>query len=358
MTTGSAAIALWRTGRGPLDEPAARTGSRLSVLAGSRSVRRWGPVLVGVALLVVLVLRLGSGPFVDGLRLVDAPSLAAATVLAFLTTVCCAWRWSLVARGLGVALPFRAAVAAYYRSQFLNTSLPGGVLGDVHRGVSHGRGAGDLARGLRAVAWERSAGQGVQLALAFVVLLLLPSPVRSSVPALAAVVLLVVLAVVLAWRALSGGAGVPRIRAVGTVVADLRDGVLTRQTWPGVVVASALVVVGHTATFLVAARTAGSDASIVVLVPLALLVLLAMAIPANVAGWGPREGVAAWSFGAAGLTASAGVATAVVYGVMVFVASLPGAVLLAVAWFRREDAGRGLSQQEPAPCIESGGAHG
>ena len=38
---------------------------------------------------------------------------------------------------------------------------------------------------------------------------------------------------------------------------------------------------------------------------------------------------------AAGLDPSLGVATAVVYGVMVFVASLPGAVVLVAAWVRR-----------------------
>ena len=48
----------------------------------------------------------------------------------------------------------------------------------------------------------------------------------------------------------------------------------------------------------------------------------------NIGGWGPREGVTAWAFSAAGLGASLGVATAVVYGVMVFVASLPGAAVL------------------------------
>jgi hypothetical protein len=66
---------------------------------------------------------------------------------------------------------------------------------------------------------------------------------------------------------------------------------------------------------------------------LALLVLLAAALP-NVGGWGPREGVTAWAFAAAGMGASRGVATAVVYGVMVFVASLPGAAVLATAWIR------------------------
>ena len=55
----------------------------------------------------------------------------------------------------------------------------------------------------------------------------------------------------------------------------------------------------------------------------------------NVGGWGPREGGAAWAFGAAGLGAALGVATAVVYGVMVLVASLPGALVLVAGWSRR-----------------------
>ena len=70
--------------------------------------------------------------------------------------------------------------------------------------------------------------------------------------------------------------------------------------------------------------------------PLALLVLLAMALPLNIAGWGPREGVAAWAFGAAGLTAAQGVATAVTYGVLVLVASLPGAGVLVAGWIGRQ----------------------
>jgi hypothetical protein len=42
---------------------------------------------------------------------------------------------------------------ACYRSQFPNTTLPSGVLGDVHRAVRPGRDVGDENRALRAVAW-------------------------------------------------------------------------------------------------------------------------------------------------------------------------------------------------------------
>src|SRR5690606_10474096 len=75
-------------------------------------------------------------------------------------------------------------------------------------------------------------------------------------------------------------------------------------------------------------RTAGVDAPVGRLVPLLLLALLVMGLPVNVGGWGPREAFAAAAFGAVGLGAEQGLATSVVYGVLAFVASTPGAAVL------------------------------
>ena len=209
-------------------------------------------------MLAVLVWRLGTGPFLDGLHAVDAGSLAAASGLAVLTTTCCAWRWRIVAGGLGVDLPLGGAVAAYYRSLFLNVTLPGGVVGDVHRGVSHGRDTSDVARGLRAVAWERSAGQVVQAVVTVAVLLVLPSAVPAAVPLVALAVLAAAAAIVaLAVRSRRAD-GRSRWRAVAA--RELRDGLLARRAWPVIALASTLVVAGHAATFLLAAHAAGVSA--------------------------------------------------------------------------------------------------
>ncbi|HEV2887046.1 MAG TPA: lysylphosphatidylglycerol synthase transmembrane domain-containing protein [Jatrophihabitans sp.] len=299
----------------------------------SRTWWAWARLLGGAAILAVLVRGLGTGPFLHGVRTVDGWSLAAAAGIAAVTTLCCAWRWSLVARGLGVAMPLRPAVAAYYRSQFLNTTLPGGVLGDLHRGVLHGRNAGNVGRGLRAVGWERAAGQVVQAALAAVLLLSLPSPVPVIILApVAGVLAALALATVLLARLRPHGGPSRWQRTLRAAGSDLRDGVLARSAWPGIVAASVVVVAGHAATFLIAARAVGVTAPPARLLPLALIVLLAMAVPANIGGWGPREGVAAWAFGAAGLGAAQGLATAVAYGVLVLVANLPGALVLITAW--------------------------
>jgi len=294
-------------------------------------VTTWVRLTAAAGTLAFLIWHLGAGPFLDGLRAVDGGALAAASGLAVLTTVCCAWRWRIVAGGLGIGLPLGTAVAAYYRSLFLNVTLPGGVVGDVHRGVSHGRDTSDVGRGLRAVAWERSAGQVVQVVLT--VLLVVPSPVRATMPLVAVALLAAAAGVALAARVRPRAGRTRWSRLRSTAARDLRDGLLAHRAWPAIALASAMVVAGHALTFLIAARAAGVTAPPSQMLPLALLVLLAAALP-NVGGWGPREGVTAWAFAAAGLGAAAGVATAVVYGVMVLVASLPGAAVLAAAWIR------------------------
>ena len=124
------------------------------------------------------------------------------------------------------------------------------------------------------------------------------------------------------------------VAAIGVALVARRRLRLALRAWLAVTLASALIVCGHAATFVIAAHTAGATAPLSTMLPLALLVMLAMVLP-SAAGWGPREGAAAWVFGAAGLGVDQGVATAVAYGVMVLVASLPGAAVLVVSSSRR-----------------------
>ena len=72
-------------------------------------------------------------------------------------------------------LPVLTAVADYYRALFLNAVLPAGVLGDAHRALRHGRYAGDVGRGVRAVVLERTAGQVVLIGAGVTALLVEPS---------------------------------------------------------------------------------------------------------------------------------------------------------------------------------------
>ena len=144
----------------------------------------WARVRVagGVAVLAVLVWRLGTGPFLDGVRRsTPGPcSRGSCSGCRHASAAPGAGGWSLE-RSARHRDGAAAAAAAYYRSQFLNTMLPGGVLGDVHRGVRHGRAADDVPRSLRAVVWDRWPGRSCSW-LAAVVLLALSSPVPGRPP--------------------------------------------------------------------------------------------------------------------------------------------------------------------------------
>jgi uncharacterized membrane protein YbhN (UPF0104 family) len=277
--------------------------------------------------LAVVTWRLGSGPFLDGVRALDGRALVAGAAIFLLTTVCFAWRWKTVAGRLGVRLSLADAVAAYYRCLFLNLTLPGGVAGDLHRGVRHGRDARDLGPALRAVVWERTAGQVVQVLLAISILFVMPSPLRSSMPFAALALAVTAVVVFLVLRVRKGRGHSRWERARSTVAADVRGCLLDRRALRTVVLTSTVAVLGHVLTFVIAARAVGVTAPVSRLVPLALISIMAMALP-NIGGWGPREGVTAWAFSAAGLGAGLGAETAVAYGVVVLAASLPGGLVL------------------------------
>ncbi len=315
---------------------------RSGAVGFGRAVRRFGPLLLrlaaGVTVLWFLVRLVGAAPFEDGLRAVTWPAVVAAVTLTALTTVCSAWRWRVVARTLGLGIGLPRAIGAYYRSLFLNSVLIGGVIGDVHRAVTHGRHVGDVPRGVRAVAWERLWGQVIQAVVTAVVLLTVPSPVRPALPYVLAGVAGVAGCAVLVVRGAARRGGSRLARTARAASDDLRRQLLAPHVWPQLMLASVLVVAGHTATFVIAARVAGSTAPLGELIALLMVVQTAVVIPLGIGGWGPREGVAAWAFAAAGLGAASGVTVAMLYAVLMLAAVAPGAGLLLRDGVRR---GRG-----------------
>lgn len=190
----------------------------------------------------------------------------------------------------------------------------------------------------------------------------MPSPVRDQMRAavpLAGLGLVGACAVVLALRMNRVPPG-RKPRAVRGMLGEARRALFSRTTAPGVLVSSVVVLAGYVAMFVLAADVADAGASVAELLPLALLALLAMSLPLNVGGWGPREGVAAWAFGAAGLGAGRGLTVAVVYGVLSLAASLPGAVVLVARWYaatRNRRAADPEQLTEEAHPVEAEEAH-
>jgi uncharacterized membrane protein YbhN (UPF0104 family) len=117
-----------------------------------------------------------------------------------------------------------------------------------------------------------------------------------------------------------------------------------------VVVASCASTAAHVAVFLVAVASVGVDTTPASLVAISLAVLVGSAVPLNIAGWGPREGVTAGVFALAGLGSTTGLTVSVVFGVLAAVATLPGVlVLLGDVVVRRR---RRPAVDRPAPALE------
>lgn len=292
--------------------------------------RPWTRTAVGVGILIAILFAVGAEPFVRGITSVTPAAVVAALALTAVATAAAAWRWRVIAARLGLRLGWRESLAAYYGSQFLNTVLPGGVMGDVHRAVSHGRSVDQVAQAARAVAAERMVGQAVQLLLAFVVL----ASIGISAYAPAMGLLLVLVGVV-------GAAAIAAVvsRRVRTMLQRewtiLRDALGTVGTIVRVVAASIVVVCAYVAMFVVACVAVGIDAGPERVTAAAVIAVVAASIPLSIGGWGPREGAAAWAFGAAGLGAATGIAAATAFGVLAMIAVAPGAVVVAASVLRR-----------------------
>jgi hypothetical protein len=189
------------------------------------------------------------------------------------------------------------------------------------------------------------------------VLLTLPSPVRPALP--------YVLAGVAGVTCVAGCAalvarhtdrrGRSRLtRAARAVADDLRHGILAPHVWPQLALASVLVVAGHTATFVIAARVAGSTAPLGELLVLLMVVQTAAVIPLSIGGWGLREGVAAWAFAVAGFGAATGITIVTLYAVLMLAAVAPGAgLLLGDAVRRRRDQGKPGESRRPDPAPQA-----
>ncbi len=79
------------------------------------------------------------GGITESLRALDVPTWAAAVALYLVGQVMCAWRWTLIARAMGMDLPYRTMLAYYMGGMFASLFLPSIVGGDLGRALALSR---------------------------------------------------------------------------------------------------------------------------------------------------------------------------------------------------------------------------
>lgn len=292
-----------------------------------------------LALLGVLAWHLDTAQLLNRLDDLSPGWVLLAVLIGIPQVVLSAWRWRMTAHQVGIALRWPTAIREYYLATFLNQVLPGGVMGDAARAWRHGNAPAQADAALsstsgpaiRAVIIERASGQLALLLVAVTAVGVSPALRHGlvgwgnthAVAGLATLLAILLLATV-AIGAIKRG----HWPALATFGHDIQRALLAISVWPAQLASSLLVVTTYVAVFLCAAQALGLERSVTDLIPLIPLLLMAMAIPLTVAGWGLREGAAAVIWPLAGLPAQEGVALSITYGLLILAASLPGLIVL------------------------------
>lgn len=242
-------------------------------------------------------------------------------------------RWRFTARRLGISIPFDIAVAEYYLASLLNMLLPGGVGGDAVRAVRSrsalsGAQQDQSGPAIRSVILERLAGQIAFFAVALGGLAAWPIMQATDLPAGTATVILVplvmaliaILAVILMARH-----GPAAVRSwLAKLGPDLRRAWLEDGSWLIQGALSTIIALLYIAVFALSTAAVGAPMEPIGWLTVIPLVLLTMLVPISIGGFGLREGAAAFLWPLVGLSGAAGLAAALLYGLISLCGALPG----------------------------------
>ncbi|WP_152453146.1 lysylphosphatidylglycerol synthase transmembrane domain-containing protein [Roseivivax sp. THAF197b] len=293
----------------------------------SRTQLRVVQIAVSVTLLTLLWLALDGQEALRILRRADLGWIGLAWVVMTAQTLLAAWRWKLIAGRLGQPFGYSLAAREYYMSQFVNQSLPGGMMGDAGRAYRMRKPAG-LLRAAQAVFFERlsqQAGIFAIFAITYVVTTIQPGGLRWPVwlTSITAPLLIACLGLpfVLWFGWLLPG---PQRRALQDLFSALEMSLIGKRVLP-LQLPLALVTAGcNIFAFYACAMGTGTELPLAAVLGLVPLILFMMLVPVTVAGWGLREGVAAALFPIAGAGESAGLAASIAFGLVFLAAVLPG----------------------------------
>jgi uncharacterized membrane protein YbhN (UPF0104 family) len=286
--------------------------------------------------LIALVLWL-VGPTKVGAAFVGAEPgwLIAGLACSICASLCSALRWHSLAAWLGVNVPRRIMIVAYWRGITTNSLLPGATLGgDALRAMHLHRAGHDLLPSTASVILDRLSGLWVLAAMSLsasalaMTLGLLPAgrlPISAFVATiLSATVLLVPL---ILWR-LSEGAR----RHLPSGMAALLDTVhqhprpsaqyLLQLAWSGAVQVASIL------AFACGGWAVGLELPFWQFLIVAGPIFIFAALPVSVGGWGTREAAAAVTLGLLGAPKDLAVASAVLYGLFATAQGILGAITL------------------------------
>ncbi|WP_051608753.1 lysylphosphatidylglycerol synthase transmembrane domain-containing protein [Fodinicurvata fenggangensis] len=297
------------------------------------------PWIITPGLLIFLWFRVDGAQALARLGDLHPGWLIAGVLLASGQVVLSALRWRLTARHVGITISKGWSIREYFLGTLLNQLLPGGVGGDLFRAWRHGRkdhreqSRTGFFPSLRVVMIERSAGYLALLPFAAAgAYLWVPKPWNLVAGTLLLAVLGVLVVLPFQVRHLV------LFRGLSVFFMELRTALLVRGVWERQLFLSLLILASYVLVFACSAYALQVPMAPLFLVTAVPLVLLSMAVPFTIAGWGVREVATVGLWGLSGHSIEEGLAVSIGYGLLVLLGALPGALVLLIdAGVRRQE---------------------
>lgn len=313
-----------------IEQPASLGGLR----SLAPSVKTVFKLLISGGLVGWLVVEADTAGLRHALLNVDLVDGGLVVVLLFALTALLAWRWTIVARGLGVVFAFRPAWAITLIGAFFNQVLPSSVGGDAARVWRLRRAGLRTGEAVNTVVVDRMVALFGTVVIVVAGLPLLLGWIDEGQKRWA-----VALVLALAAAAIGTMAVLPRlpfarkveVRRVGRAVVQLGRDTATIFRRPAIFLPALLLALSiHVGVSVAVWRLAAAtdvDLRIIEAVFLVPLVILFSMIPITIAGWGVREGAMVVALSTVGIDRDSALAVSLLFGLANAVASLPGGLI-------------------------------
>lgn len=277
---------------------------------------------ISISLIYALFIDYGKN-IVNTFQLINIDYVLLIIFLSVMQYILSAYRWMYISKYTNLNITFKDSLKFYYISSFMNNILPGGIGGDIFRVYHHAENKREimkLGKSFQSVIFERLSGQ-IMLFIFFIFSLSLYFILNEKYLAFLYVflpLLIIFFLVKYIFRLKLNNYLISR--SFGQNFFKVFTGeVFWRHT-----ILSFFVVASYILIYIISAKSLGISIDYFAFLVFSPIILFSMTLPVSIGGWGVREFTALLISFLLGLSASASISVAIMYGVLNLICSMPG----------------------------------
>ena len=277
---------------------------------------------ISISLIYALFIDYGKN-IVNTFQLINIDYVILIILLSVMQYILSAYRWMFISKYTNLNITFKDSLKFYYISSFMNNILPGGIVGDIFRVYHHAENKREimkLGKSFQSVIFERLSGQ-IMLFIFFIFSLSLYFILNEKYLAFLYVflpLLVIFFLVKYIFRLKLNNYLISR--SFGQNFFKVFTGeVFWRHT-----ILSFFVVASYILIYIISAKSLGISIDYFAFLVFSPIILFSMTLPVSIGGWGVREFTALLISFLLGLSASASISVAIMYGVLNLICSMPG----------------------------------